>query len=202
MTELKPILYFDMDGVLVDFRSGIEALGLSPAECRRHEAANDFDEIEGIFSLMQPTFGAVRAVKELAKHYDVRILTTAPWKNPSAWSDKLSWVKKYFDGLIAADKEHPDGNPFHKKITVTHRKESVTGQFLIDDKIIATSGSKDFMGKKIWFRYPGNSHAKCEESLQIADVKEATNWYDLLDYLMPASDQTWRQYEAELIKNA
>lgn len=39
------------------------------------------------------------AVHELSKHYDVYILSTAPWKNPSAWSDKINWITKHFGDI-------------------------------------------------------------------------------------------------------
>ena len=81
---MKKTLFFDMDGVLVDFKSGEERVG----DALLKEYGDHSEEIPGIFSLMSPIEGAVKAVKTLAKHYDVFILSTAPWKNPSAWIDK------------------------------------------------------------------------------------------------------------------
>ena len=40
--------------------------------------------------------GAIEAYEQLSQKYDTYILSSAPWDNPSAWSDKLVWVKKYF----------------------------------------------------------------------------------------------------------
>ena len=104
----KKILYFDMDNVLVDFASGIARL----SEETRKEFDGRLDEVPGIFSLMKPLVGAVDAVKLLSQYFDVYILSTAPWKNISAWSDKAAWVQKYFDD----DKD----SPFYKRLILSH----------------------------------------------------------------------------------
>lgn len=78
------ILYIDMDNVLVDFQSGIDTL----TEEMSIEYKGHYDETPGIFSKMKPKSG-IDALKE---RYDIYILSTALWNNPSAWSDKLNWV--------------------------------------------------------------------------------------------------------------
>ena len=75
----KKRLFFDMDGVLVDFQSGIDKLG----EDVKKEYEGRLDEVPGIFALMSPIPGAIDAVHKLQEKYDVYILSTAPWKNPS-----------------------------------------------------------------------------------------------------------------------
>ena len=77
-----------------------------------------------IYTLMEPMPGAIEAVNSLAEKYDCYILTTAPWKNPSAWGDKIAWVTKYLD------------NTFHKKVIMTHHKELLDdgSAILIDDR--------------------------------------------------------------------
>ena len=89
-------LFFDMDNVLVDFASGLERLD----EATKKKYEGHLDDVPGIFGLMDPMPGAIDAVHRLAKKYDVYILSTAPWKNPSAWSDKVAWVTKYFDDVF------------------------------------------------------------------------------------------------------
>lgn len=59
---------------------------------------------------MEPKKGAIEAVHKLKEHYNVYILTTAPWKNPSAWADKVEWVTRYLNDV------------FHKRIVMTHCK--------------------------------------------------------------------------------
>ena len=130
----RKILYFDMDGVLVDFVSGINRL---PEETVL-EYQDHLDDVPGIFSLMEPMPGSIEAVKLLAKQYDVYILSTAPWNNPSAWADKVRFVQKYFPEV------------FHKRLILSHHKELCKGDYLIDDR--SKHGAEDFKGEWIQFR--------------------------------------------------
>ena len=86
----KKIVYLDMDNVLVDFQSGIDSL----TEQERNDFSGRYDEAPHIFSKMKPLKGALEAVEKLNKKYDLYLLSTAPWNNPSAWADKLLWVQK------------------------------------------------------------------------------------------------------------
>ena len=135
----KKRLYFDMDGVLVDFESGLA----QQSECTLKEYEGRYDEIPGLFGSMQPMQGAIDAVKRLNEYYDCYILSTAPWKNPSAWSDKVVWITKYLDDV------------FHKKIVITHCKNLCNGDILIDDR--GKNGTSEFEGEWIQFgseRFP------------------------------------------------
>ena len=99
-------LYFDMDGVLVDFQSGIDKLSDEVKE----KYKDNLDNVPGIFGLMEPKEGAIEAVHKLKEHYDVYILTTAPWKNPTAWADKVAWVTKHLNDVF--HKNLPPGVDF------------------------------------------------------------------------------------------
>lgn len=133
------VLYFDMDNVLVDFETGIKrqtAETLATYEGR-------FDEIPGIFSQMDPMPGAIEAFEALSKVYDVYVLSTAPWENPSAWSDKLNWVKQYL------------GQAAYKRLILSHHKNLNKGDYLIDDR--RKNGTAEFEGEWIEFgseRFP------------------------------------------------
>lgn len=122
-----------MDNVLVDFESGIARLD----DATKAAYAGRLDEVPGIFSLMDPMPGAIDAVHRLAMSFDVYILSTAPWNNPSAWSDKVAWVTRYLDDV------------FHKRLILSHHKDFLKGDFLIDDR--PKHGSKDFEGEWIQF---------------------------------------------------
>ena len=134
---MKKVVYIDMDNVLVDFKSGIDRL----SEEIKKEYENRLDDVPYIFSLMVPMPGAVESVNELAAHFDLYVLSTAPWKNPSAWSDKVKWIQKYFgEGL--------DG-VFYKRLIISHHKNLNRGDYLIDDR--EKNGAKYFNGELIQF---------------------------------------------------
>ena len=106
----KKRMFVDMDNVLVDFESGLVQVSKEV----KQEYEGRLDEIPGLFGLMRPMPGAIDAMHELQKHYDLFILSTAPWKNPSAWSDKVAWVTKYLDDV------------FHKRMVITHRNRATS----------------------------------------------------------------------------
>ena len=132
------IIQIDMDGVLVDFQSGIDAM---PKDLVR-EYDGHFDNIPGIFSQMKPMEGAIEAFRELSKNFNVFICSTAPWDNPTAWSDKIKWVQKYL------------GKEANRKLTLTHNKQLVIGDFLIDDR--TANGADRFQGEHIHFGTNGD----------------------------------------------
>ncbi len=123
---MKKTLYVDMDNVLVDFESGISKLDDSTKQLYK----DNYDEVPGIFSLMQPIDGAIESFNLLAEHYDTFVLSTAPWNNPSAWSDKCIWVKKHL------------GDKAYKRLIISHRKDLNKGHYLIDDR--EKNGASDF----------------------------------------------------------
>jgi 5'-nucleotidase len=133
----KKILYIDMDGVIVDFQSGIDRLN----EYDRKNYEGHYDDAPGIFSLMDPLPGAIPTLNELTKHFDTYILSTASWLNPSAWSDKLIWVHKHFG-------EGKD-SIFYKRLILSHNKHRCKGDFLVDDR--TRHGAGEFQGELIQF---------------------------------------------------
>ncbi|MDR2385590.1 MAG: HD domain-containing protein [Tannerella sp.] len=158
----KKILYFDMDNVLVDFQSGIDRL----SEDTKREYEGYLDEVSGIFSLMKPASGAVEAVKLLSQHFDCYILSTAPWKNLSAWTDKAEWVHKYFGS-------EKDG-VFYKRLIISHHKNLNKGDYLIDDR--TKNGAGEFHGELILFgseRFP--------------------DWKAVIRYLIPETGEAMTQ---------
>ena len=130
----KKILYIDMDDVLADFQSGINRL----APEIKQQYGESPDEAPGIFALMQPVCGAIEAFERLSEIFDTYILSTAPWENPSAWHDKLLWVKKYL-GRVA-----------YKRLILCHHKNLLKGDYLIDDR--DKNGVDRFEGMHIHFQ--------------------------------------------------
>jgi 5'-nucleotidase len=132
-SPVKKILYVDMDNVLVDFPTGIERI----APELRAEYEGRLDDVPGIFALMEPLKGAVEAYQTLSGVFDTYILSTAPWDNASAWSDKLSWVKRHL-GVAA-----------YKRLILSHHKNLNAGDFLVDDRL--KNGADRFSGEHVHF---------------------------------------------------
>lgn len=133
LQEMKKILYIDMDGVLVDFETGVARL--TQAEKKRYKGR--LEEVPGIYHRMEPLKDAVKSFRLLAKPFDVYILSTAPWKNHSAWSDKVRWAKAYL------------GKHAHKRVILSHHKNLNVGHYLVDDQL--QHGAGQFKGELIHF---------------------------------------------------
>jgi len=125
-----------MDNVLVDFASAFPKLSSEILT----EYDSRLDDVPDIFSLMEPMPGAVEAFKELSEKFDTYILSTSPWANPSAWSDKLIWVKNYL------------GPSANKRLILSHHKNLNAGDFLIDDR--TKNGVNEFKGEHLHFGTP------------------------------------------------
>lgn len=124
-----------MDGVLADFVAAIENHPLRNQPFFKEHP----DQIPNLFRNLKPINGAIRAVNKLlnSKHYDIYFLSTAPWHNTTAWIDKRLWLEDYF------------GDSINRKLILTHRKDLVKGDILIDDR--PNNGAKDFDGEWIHF---------------------------------------------------
>lgn len=145
-TQNKTLLFVDMDNVLVDFGSGLAKVPVEERAKYEKRVQNkngyfevtdsEYDCIPGIFSLMEPVSGAIESIRKLNEKYDIYILSTSPWKNPSAWSDKLIWVQKYF------------GDVFYKRLILSHHKDLChrEGAYLIDDR---TKNGADAFGNHL-----------------------------------------------------
>jgi 5'(3')-deoxyribonucleotidase len=131
--NMKKRVFVDMDGVLVDFES---ALAKTPPETLA-KYGNRRDKIPGLFGMMDPMPGAIEAWNRLCAKYDVHILSTAPWDNPTAWHDKRVWVEKYL------------GPSAYKRLTLSHNKHLLRGDYLIDDR--TANGAGEFEGELIQF---------------------------------------------------
>ena len=126
-------LYIDMDNVIVDFPSAFPKIPQSMLQ----QYEDNKDEIDGIFGLMDPMPNALSSIAFLSNHFEIYILSTAPWNNPSAWSDKLLWIQKHLP-VIA-----------YKRLILSHHKNLNQGDYLIDDRL--HNGVKDFKGEHIHF---------------------------------------------------
>ena len=126
------ILYIDLDNTLVDFPSGIARRSARD----QIEYEGHYDDAPGIFGLMDPLPDALEVYRELAQHFDTYNLSTAPWKNASAWSDKVLRVQKHL-GLTSE-------SVAHKRLILSHYKNLNRGDFLVDDR--SANGVGEFEG--------------------------------------------------------
>ena len=135
-----------MDGVLVNFEEAMNDCYNNNPEFKEIYKNNP-DEIPGIFKDPNPIEGAIESVNKLAESgkYDLFIATTATWNNPEAAMHKRLWIEKYF------------GDLFKKKMMITHRKDLLLGDYLIDDR--PKNGAEDFKGELLSF---GRSYEKKE----------------------------------------
>ncbi|HAQ71085.1 MAG TPA: hypothetical protein DCR48_08945, partial [Flavobacteriales bacterium] len=104
--------------------------------------------------------GAKEAIHQLhlSNKYDLFILTTAPWDNPTAWMHKRLWIEAHF------------GKIFYKKVIITHRKDLLMGDYLIDDRI--ANGAGNFKGTHLHFGWDYINHKN----------NTYPNWEAILDY--------------------
>ncbi len=138
--KARPIVYVDMDGVLVDFESGIARL----TDQERSMYVGRYDEVPGIFARMDPMPGAIAAFAELERRFDAYILSTASWLNPSSWAHKVEWVQAHFGNDASS--------PAYKRLILSHHKELNRGDYLIDDRL--HNGAEAFEGELIVFGSP------------------------------------------------
>ena len=140
----KKILYIDMDGVLVDFQRVIDEMDAETYQkycpCPEKNRPPMFDQIPDVFKTMPSIPDAIESFRELSCHFDIYILSTAPWENNAAWSDKLIWVKENL------------GDCASRRLILSHHKNLNKGDFLVDDR--DKNGAADFEGELIRFGSP------------------------------------------------
>jgi len=85
--------------------------------------------------------GAIEAVKSLTEMgHDLFIATTPPWDHPESWAQKRAWVLEHLP-------------QFKKRMFLTHRKDLLKGDILIDDSV--SRGQPDFEGEWMHFGQDG-----------------------------------------------
>ena len=126
-----------MDGVLVDFGWGVRNSRIFHEDPDRWDGR--VDEIPGIYRDLPPIEGSIRAVQLLHESgkYDMNVATTNSWGNPYGATDKRFCIENHF------------GDIFHKKLTITHTKHLLIGDYLIDDR--TKNGAGDFKGEHLHF---------------------------------------------------
>lgn len=148
----KKVVYIDLDGVIVDLIGELNH-ELSTSTKVYEDPTDLIDDSETIFLNAKPIPHALESINELEKHYDVYILSTAPWHNINSWSQKRIWVEKYLPSM-------------YKKLILTHHKEQLIGDYLIDDR--TKNGAGEFKGEHIHIF-----------------TDQFPTWQSVTDYLIP-----------------
>jgi 5'(3')-deoxyribonucleotidase len=104
----KQILYIDLDGVVADYDA--------------HKAITTEEErqLKGFFEDLPIIEGSYNAISKLSEKYDIYFLSTSPWSNIYASSEKRIWLEKHFGDLA------------FKKLILSHNKGLLKGAYLID----------------------------------------------------------------------
>ncbi len=130
----KKRLFIDLDGVIVDLIAQVKVEFAQIESGTYKEATDLIDFSETVFLDAEPIKDALQSVAELEKYFEVYILSTAPWKNTLAWMQKRIWVEKHLPSM-------------YKRLILTHNKELLNGDFLIDDRL--HNGAAEFEGEHI-----------------------------------------------------
>ena len=121
----KKIIYVDMDGVIANFAKAAKEGGWK----HRPDKYVNYRNLE-----VMPD--ASQALRKLNQDFDVFIASTPPWDRPDMWGAKREWLEEHFPWL-------------KKKLILTHRKDLLIGDILIDDS--RWRGQPDFKGSWLWF---------------------------------------------------
>lgn len=153
---MKKILFLDMDGVVANFDLGISLL--QPGLKTGGEHLDDYEDRFRLVDMIceanplifhdLPTIPtSIESVFELFPLFDVYFLSTPMWNVPDSYTGKRIWLEKHFGDLAA------------KKLILSHRKDLVHGDFLVDDR--TKNGAGEFSGEFIQFgseKFPNWEH--------------------------------------------
>ena len=118
-------IYIDMDGVIANFQKAADEGGWK----HRPDLHVDYRNLEVID-------GAIKSLAKLNADHEIFIASTPPWTRPEVWGHKREWLEEHFPYL-------------KRKLILTHRKDLLIGDILIDDTRFR--GQPDFDGNWFWF---------------------------------------------------
>lgn len=115
----KPILYLDMDDVLVDFNSSKR---IPPEDKKIYNHPRMYEW--GFFFELEPMPGAVEFIQQLEKedNFEIHVLTQPVATNPISYTEKAAWIAKYFPSLIF-------------NLHMSQHKHFFKGSILVDDNL-------------------------------------------------------------------
>jgi 5'-nucleotidase len=162
-------LLVDMDGVITDFNKlcwdkfedewhGMSLKFPRPEELVEFYAEDTYDDEEfknvmqginqepGFFLELEPMAGAIDALKDLEKDFEVFICTAPLLENATCCNDKLEWVHQHL------------GYEWTRRTIISKDKTVIDGDFLIDDKPVITGIAIEPIWQRIVFDQPYNKN--------------------------------------------
>lgn len=140
----KRILHVDMDGVIANFDKLADIIlpGIPMGDGDNYDLrSNMLDEAVSkyptFFEDLEPIEDSIKCVEMLKHKYDIHFLSTPMCKIPESYMGKRKWIQKHF------------GEWGDKRLILTHRKDLIIGDILIDDR--TKNGAGEFKGKFIHF---------------------------------------------------
>lgn len=127
----RPRVFFDLDGVAVNFDGFKEARNLTVEEVKR---------MPGAYLMMSPVHDAIASIREvIAMGYEAWIASKPPTAVPGAYADKVSWVLMHIPEL-------------ESRIILTHDKGLLGSpeDYLVDDRP-DRANCREFQGTLIHF---------------------------------------------------
>lgn len=162
----KPVLLIDMDGVIADFRKYIidnSSITAEEFDSGTEEVSNKVDEFcigdSTIFEKLEPIEFSIEYIKPLFNHYEIYFCSTPMYCVPESYKSKRIWLEKHFGELAS------------RRLILTHRKDLIKGDILIDDRKV--NGVENFKGIFIHFgtNEYSNWHIVFDKLFQIAVTK-------------------------------
>ena len=179
-------LFFDMDGVLVDFNGYVQELNRLEARIHMDGAifmppwtGETVKKMRGAYLDMQPIAGAIEGVRSaIGMGFDVWLATKPPTGIAFAYADKAAWVFKHLPEL-------------KRKLIVTHDKGMLGdyGDILVDDRP-HKANCCEFRGTLVPFAAAPESWSGRAPTLRTEPVG---GWAELLGLLTNLSPQLRRK---------
>ena len=141
MTERKPVLLLDVDGVIVDFVGAyLRAVNRRTDGAWVPDDVTEWDIRRGIqvgsgihefawnalcedHDLLQPYPGAIESVRGLMSVAEVYFVTTSAYKCRTWARDRETWLENHFND-----------DSLHRRVVHTSAKHLVRGDVFVDDK--------------------------------------------------------------------
>lgn len=163
-----PILFLDMDGVLADFASAVNKFdptvkvgavddGSEAYQRERKRVTSICIDNPRIFLTLPEMPGAIDAVYELLKTWDVYFASTPMKAVHASYGDKAMWLNMHL------------GEGAHEKLILTHRKDMLRGDVLVDDRRV--NGAGEFRGYFI-------HHTNWDETMaELRNLQATRKWW-------------------------